>query len=197
MTRIAQTGRDLIDYVAQILSGINMEDMSEAKDFVISQINDSVVPMYAEYKDGDESKKLNLEEAMWYHDALTSIDDESWNHILIQALDPEFSLAQSELDTIVEEPEVSMSDIQKNLDIIKAPVEETQRRPVEKIMVKPPQGTIKEPAGVGSFVYSRDEGSEGQIKEILSEDKIKVINSKNNKEEVWSTENLHLSNKTR
>ena len=63
-------------------------------------------------------------------------------------------------------------------------------------MVKPPQGKIPEPVGVGAYVYSQDVGAEGQIQEILSEEQVKVINSKTGKEETWSTDSLFKSMKT-
>jgi len=211
MSRIAQTGRDFIDYVKVVLENYpeSEEDpeYSEAKEYIKAVIERDIVPLYEAYKSGDDSRRYNLEELKWYYEILKTMDDRDWKYAYEEA-------RHSYLDSgpiYEEEEQVGFEDIWKNVEQMGplpedmdveekttvAPKQESPRRPVEKIMVKPTQGNIKEPASVGSFVYSRDEGSEGQIKEILSEDKIKVINSKNNKEEVWSTENLHLSNKTR
>ena len=188
-TKIAQTGRNFIDYVGQVLSGTDIKDMGEAREYVKARIIEDVEPAYDIYRSGDESAKVDLSEWMWYYQMLESMSDDEWEYMLVQALDPEFNLTRSELDI---DEEIPMEEVLENTKQIEPP---KQRRPVEKIMVKPPQGTIEEPASVGSYVYSRSVGSEGQIKEILSEDKVRVINTKNGREEVWPTKSLHLSNK--
>jgi bacterioferritin len=213
--KIAQTGRDLLEYIKVTLFAADwfenpeFDDINSAKNHIKSIIERDIVPLYEAYQAGDESKRHNLEELKWYYEAINSMDDKTWAYMYNEALYPDMEPYTEYGEHDQPPKEIKVEDVWENIkqieppesdidtDPIEAPVPQKteQRRPIEKIMVKPTQGTIPEPARVGSYVYSRSVGLEGQIKEILSEDKVRVINTKTGEEETWSTEGLHLSNK--
>jgi len=209
MSKFAQTGRDLIDWVKMVLKDHEPDDIhdpyNDGREYAKAVIERDIIPLYEAYKSGDESRRHNLEELKWYYEAISTMGDEDWKYIYEQALHPYLDPGS----TIEEEPEeVTFDEIWDNVRQMEPPPEEMEvepkpeklekktRRPVEQIMVKPPQGKIKEPVGIGSYVYNQNRGVEGQITDILSENQVLVINSKTGNEETWSTKSLYKSMKT-